>query len=379
MIPISFTSGRLFETCPARFRAEKVRVGDGSTRVSAPKSHPMQVGIFMHRALEFYLKELIQKGAASDYDAMSRIFESEWAASGTQFVESDYGELQDLMVKTREGISLEHPEQVIGAELALALDRDWRRVDWDSPAAFLRMRLDRLEVDESAGRVLVWDYKTGYKMIEAKDSLQLKLYAAAARKIINAAPGVVFVGELFFAREELTKSAEFTEADLNEGMRWAEGIFARVQRAEKANAWPATVGAGCMECPIFDDCAEAKKGVSDLPPRDMTEARALAGRLIVVDREYGSLAERLKLWITANGPVDENGMLVEMALCDKREFPMAALKDVLDRYGIELLPVLKADTKALRKAARKNAPLQADLDAIAVDHSYRKFQLRRIE
>lgn len=369
--PISYTRAKLYEQCPARFKAEYL---DGK---KPERGLPLRVGVFLHEVLDRYFKHLIATDQASDYPAMERIFEEAWAGEpGQDFIESDRDEIVDLMVKTRESILLEDRTRVVGSEVMIAVDEKWIKVDWDSPLAAVRLKIDRLEVD-SEGRALVWDYKTGHKMEEAEDSRQLKLYGAIVRAVV---PGITAVaGELFYARQQKLKRAQYSDDELADALRWIISLRVRLEESMRQGYWPERIGAGCMECPVSESCgARAKLQPGELPPRNKEEAQELLARFIGVDRDYTSLQERLRLWISINGPLELGGVVVEMAPKEILEFPLERLEVSLKSVGQELLRFVKADNTKLKAAARKDPELRRQLSIIAIDKSRTDFKMRRL-
>lgn len=370
MRPISYSQANLYERCPARYKAERI---DG---IQAPKSHPLLVGLFMHKVLEMYLDHLIAGGLKSDYAALERFFEEAWKGEqGQVFIESDYVELRELMMNTREGVLLENPAHVVGAELAIAVDIHWNKVEWDDPAAFLRMRLDRLDVDDN-GKAIVWDYKTGYKVEAPEESRQLKLYSATVAQLIPRVTSSS--GELYYARKEIWRKADYKPDDLEEAKRWILGVYHRISQSLETAHWPATPGAGCGDCPVFEGCEARKTTTTALPPRSREEAEAILGRYAMNDRERKEMQEQLKLWIAQNGPVETAGIMVELAPTIKKEYPIGLLEVTLKTMGFELRHFIKADTDEIKKKSKKDPQFARQVEAIATEKSTTTFTLRRL-
>ncbi len=110
-------------------------------------------------------------------------------------------------------------------EMQLAFDKSWKKVEWFSRFAWLRIKMDAVEppvVDEDAPAVVTWDHKTGSvdkktgklkqdKMPEYEDQLEiyglggLKLYPVAAEsqgKLAFVDVGQIVEGATYKRKDE---------------------------------------------------------------------------------------------------------------------------------------------------------------------------------
>lgn len=368
-IPVSYSSAKLFESCPARFKAEKVDHVKGNRPIY------ILTGIFLHEVLDKYLKYLKEKNQPSAYDMAERIFEDMWKAGGHGIPEDMHGELLDLVYKTRGVVVLYHLEDVVGSEIQVALDHDWKKTEWDSKDVWLRMKLDRLEID-SEWNVLVWDYKTGQRIDDVEKSMQLALYAAGIKALYPKAKAITV--ELYYCRNGVSKELVVAPERIEEARRWITAVSNSIEVARET-AFKPRPGSICMDCPIFESCPARAMTPSALPPTNEVEAQALLSRLILVNQEAENLKERLKPWCEQNGQVVCNDMMAGFTKAEKLEFPLESLMPWLNGKGIPYASALKADSKALKRLVRKDKVMQGELDAMAIDKSYSKFGLTKVK
>ena len=367
-IPISYSSAKLFESCPARFKAEKI------DKVPVNRPIHLLVGVFLHDVLDEYLKHLKATGQPSYYAGYEEIFENMWKRGGRHGIPEDmHGELLDLVYKTREVVVIHDPKELVGSEIQIALDNQWNKTEWLANNAWLRMKIDRLQVDAD-WNVLVWDYKTGHKIDDVEKSKQLHLYGAGVKALFPQAKDIKV--ELYYCRTGVSKEYVVTEADIYEAKRWITAVSGRIEAARNGE-FVATPGNTCGDCPIFEHCPARAMAASTIPPVDEHAAQALVSRLILVEQEAKGIKERLKPWCETNGPVVYNDMQAGFWTKTVRDFPIPDLVKWADGHGVPILGIVKADNDAIKKMAKGEADMQKELDAIAVDRTHSEFKLKK--
>lgn len=367
-IPVSYSSAKLFEECPARFEAEKIR------KVKGPKPLHMIVGIFLHEVTEAYLKHLQRTQVAHDMAYADRLFAQFWDERPSEIPEAAHEELVGLWETMKLELVMSNIDEMIEAELKLALRADWTRTEWTAEDAWLRLKIDRLEI---GGNYIarIWDLKTGHKIETPEESKQGKVYGAALARAFPKVQGVRF--GLYYPRVRQYKEIEFGPKDLEEGARWITGVSKRIDAAAAEGRFRPTPGPACQDCPIFYDCEKRKELSTVEIPRDSGMAGDLFERLLMVERERGDITEALKQWVENNGPVEVNGMIANYQLKERLEFPIAQLIPILNSRGVGLAKVLKADSKKLEKFARKDDALRVAVEAIKVNKSTTAFTIKR--
>lgn len=371
MGPVSYTQVSLFAACPARYKAERI---DG---MRGEESLPMRQGSFAHHVLEVYGKRVLADGGMSRPELLRPIFEDAWPTAGLP--EIVRMETLRLCEEAARQVVL-HKENVAGLESKLAVDEGGEMVDYDSPRAAVRGRIDVLAVQETTQGVAleVVDYKTGRIIVRISEDKQLPLYLALARAVVPQA--TTFIGKLCYPRHKALRVHEFGAEDLDAVLRWALDIRARIFKAKDEDRFQATPGAACADCPAFWKC-EAREKLSaqavQVPTNDQ-EAADLVVRAGILDRELGALREALKGFIEANGPISAGGLVADIAAVRRGDYPLADLQGVLARHGLEPTRYLKADSKALKKAVVRYPGLGDDLQGIYQDKTYSKLNIRRL-
>ena len=128
-------------------------------------------------------------------------------------------------------------------EREYAIDATRRQVDWFSPNAFYRFKLDVLAVNDSRGEVLDW--KTGKVRV---DQNQLRDYAIAAFLMLPQIEQVT--ARLVFLDQGQSMDSVYPRTALEP---LYDALLARMQRLhaqEIAGEWPATPGPYCRWCPV---------------------------------------------------------------------------------------------------------------------------------
>jgi DNA helicase-2/ATP-dependent DNA helicase PcrA len=167
---LSATAVETYENCPLQFKFER------EWKLSRQIHAAMQYGAAIHRVLRTYY-DAQRVGRRKSDDELLQLFRDDLATAGIQdeyqrdlYLQQGIAQLQDFLSSTRLVPALEvlHTEewfevQIAGTKVAGRIDRIDRAAD---------------------GSVVVVDYKTGKarSQEDADDSLQLSIYAMAARE-----------------------------------------------------------------------------------------------------------------------------------------------------------------------------------------------------
>jgi len=369
MPPISYSRAALFEKCPLRFKAECI------DKVPRPLGLPLLVGQYLHEVTDRYVKHLIATQQASDFGQMEVIFKDLWPKRPTGIPEFLRAETWDVAVRIREMTVLEI-QQVVGSEVSISLTKDFLHTTWEAPNAFLRMKLDRLEIDQE-NNALIEDLKTGHGVEDVEDSMQLKLYGLG---VMVTVPQVKTVKvRLLYPRAGIRREVDLNKEDVEEARRWILAVGESIAALEAGGSAPATPGVGCADCPVFDTCPSRRLAVPHRAPQTVAEAEAVAGRLIQMDVEYSLLKENLKFWISHHGPVEASGMVAELSPVRVRKYDSVILGKVLEEKGYRPVEYMNGDNTKLDKAAKTDDELRAALQAIVIDRSRTDFKLKKGE
>lgn len=365
---ISYSSATAYEQCPARYWAERV----DHRRAERPLH--MIVGVFMHEVTDQYIKQLMSLNLAYDHELARAVFDLAWKTSARDGIpEALHEDLSEMMQDIAKHLSRRDVTRRVDSEVKIALDKDWNRVDYFGHDAFLRMKLDLLEV--ASGVATVWDLKSGHGVSSAEDSIQLKIYTLG---VMAALPGTEKVRvELYYPRKNILHFHENGKAEADEAKRWIMGISRRIDDSFARDYWPERPGTGCAGCPVFKTCAMRMVTPPALPPSTRDEAVSIAERILLLGVEKDELTERLRGWVDVNGPVDVGDMVAGYGVRAIYEYDMAKLLPILKDHGIDPMKVVKADTRKLAKFANKNQALEQQVAAIAIDKSQTPFGFKK--
>lgn len=371
MLRVSYSGGKLFEECPARWRAEHI---DGHRSLSSIEA---RVGTFLHKVAEEYVKHLMRSQQSQDLNYSDRLFEQLWdSREQAEIPEGMHEEILHLWNDTAKELFIANVDQVVEAELPLAFMKGWHRCEWDDQRAWLRMKIDRLDVD-GAWNATIWDLKTGRKIDTSDGPMQGKVYAAGVMAAFPKIQSLRF--NLLYPRYGVTRSYEMKPSDIEEGQRWIYKITQSLELAWKNNEWKAIPGSACMECPVFATCETRKRRAPRATVRLLDEAMVAAERLMTIERERKDLTAMLKDWVAANGPLEIHGMIAGYSVAAEYEFPIEGVLAACKAKGLDPISVLKPDNKKIERLARKDDRFREMLDAVKIDCSTTRFGIKKGE
>lgn len=363
----------------ARTALSKSRMGDlGCLRyfkalhldkVKVPKNQPALMGGFVHSMIETFLVGMVAQ-PAREATAQSRIGwmrdvvtggwsrrgESDFATLELQFYEEIEETLLDFAGKTTLG------PHYFGAETRIAVDENWRPTDWyDTKKVFFRGIMDRLDVTES-GIVTITDYKNSWRadsQEEVERGPEARSYAAIIRAVLPEA--MVIRVRIHFVRVGVVREVELSP-DVIETSR--ERIVAesnRLEAAKERKAWPATPGALCEFCPVFDTCPARSQALPNRPPDTADEAIEMMRAFILRKREQDELVGRLQAWVSNHGPIVSDGMKAFYRTDARVNYPMEQMMEVLRQHGLDPHGFVNPNNKKIDGKAGKDPSLEGAL------------------
>lgn len=367
-VTLSYTRARVFDECPAKYKAQYI-----DDRLPKSQDWYLILGSVVHEMLDRYVQHLKTARQPSDFKRMETIFEEVWASQHRDGLAESYREDAANLVETAiRNLIFAKPEVIAASEARLAVDRDWKPVDYDAPEAFLRGRIDRLDIGDE-GDALVVDYKTGFKMESIESSKQMPLYGLL---VMANFPMVRTVDvELLYLRYEKSKVGRMGEIDFERIKAWVVGIANGIERATASGSWPATPGAACRTCAAFKDCEARKHSGAILPPQDEAAAADLMARLILVEREWGELRSALQAWVDQYGAVEVNGMWLGYTVKNRLQFDTLRVIGLLEKRGLRPNDYLRVDTVMIKKLGRRDRMLAKELEDCSTDASTTELKL----
>lgn len=255
---LSYSRLSRFEACPLSYRLHYL------DKHTAEPGVPLSFGKALHAVLERLLQEVIDTeytGPLSEERAL-QLYREAWAASGLcglSLFQQGLGILQDFV----------RQQGRVDARDILAVEKEFRLPV--GPFAVLGF-IDRVDwVDDET--VHVMDYKSNHQLFtreELDDSLQLSLYALAARRLWPWAKKVRL--SMWMLRHGVRQETTRTEEQLDAALAYVETLG---QQMESAESFPARLNPNCVYCDHRRQCP--------------TYARALTGQREVVCRDTADL------------------------------------------------------------------------------------------
>ena len=350
--PHSYSRVKNALTCPAAYRYYLERQPTGVEAVI------LQEGSLFHAFAERYAKHCMDENQQTDIGTARHIartaFEdmrAEYVARREHFLgELDFERVVDTLVMPFAESHLFDVANIAEVESLTAVDRSLAIVEWDSPEAWFRARLDLVVFPEPrTGKVI--DYKAGFS--PEADELQMEFYAWLMLSIYAHLDAVEC--ELDFVRFNVQKSVTFTREQLPWLDEKLRGILDRVDAIEEFAAAP---GIHCLHCHyrgVCDAKASLPQGVTTIH-----EARQTVEAISLLQRDLEDAKANLRAWCVEHGPVEHNSTVWGIHAQGGMGYDDAkAFADAATELGINPFPYLSVNgTKVkTKKAQKKLAPL----------------------
>jgi RecB family exonuclease len=342
-----------FEQCPLSYRFKYIE------KLQGDSSNALRFGKAIHSTLEQLVLEAIsnEHSGVLPEDRALVLFKEAWVAEGLSGIE--------LFQEGREILQRFIREQgVLDERNVLAVEKEFRLSV--GPFTVLGF-IDRVDyVDDETVEII--DYKTNHQLFtrdEVDNSLQLSLYALAARKLWPWAKKVKLCFWMLRhgLRQETVRSPEQLEAALAYVQMLGE-------QTETATNFPARLNTNCPYCsfrPFCDAYDSALKGTLDYVCSDLTDLDAVAKEREQVAKvakvayaRKEELDRVLKAHLKEQNELVLSGVKYRMFNTTKVEYPLAstieALGQVTGKSWNELVAQLAViDSKALDSLMKKLA------------------------
>jgi putative RecB family exonuclease len=337
-----------WDRCPAAYRFEYVLqlpqpVGD---------QRPRLLGSVAHALLEEYVQEAIRTGTRPPVGRVDTIAAAVVERSRVPQASAELTRDAAALVTRWLAQWVAPVDHVVAVEHALAMDASGSRVEWDSPDAFLRGRLDLVTVAGQQASVLDW--KSGW-VSEDDEGLRLAwapgLYAAL---LWAWAPRLEAISvEYHYLRTGRVARVGLTRAEAAETLGWARALAARIAAALAAphdpGAFPPRPSTACGTCPWVNRCPAgqaALEAMDEAPIADEAEARRLAALLLAGEARVGRLRERLRHYLQGREPLALDGMELGFFLTKGRYDPAAVFRAATEA-GVNPWPLLATEGRTL--------------------------------
>jgi DNA helicase II / ATP-dependent DNA helicase PcrA len=242
-LQLSASAIETYRTCPMKYLLQQVWGIRGGPQAA------MTFGTVMHLTIREFVRE-IRKGRSVPFEEVARIFDREWRAAGFQddYQEQEYRKAGLEQLQAFSDSYTSAPADVLHQEKAFELPLD--------PNVVVFGRMDQIN-RTGPKKIEIVDYKTGNPKREkqAKDSLQLSLYALAAQEVFELeAERLVFYNLTTNEAVATTRDAK----TLNK----AKSIVAEVADEIRAGEFPARPGFNCRYCDYQPICPAHEQLIS---------------------------------------------------------------------------------------------------------------------
>jgi RecB family exonuclease len=238
-LELSASAMQQYETCPLSY---KLRYDWG---LPEDASAPLQFGNAMHLALKAYF-DGVRAGRAPDEQTLIACFLDEFSKANIpeplqrQLYENYGREQLAAVVRTQ----FAHPVgEILDSEQRFKIDVEGTKV---------KGRLDRLDRLPN-GEVAIVDYKTGKAKTQedADDSLQLSIYALAAKALGHTPSSLVFIN--------LTNETAVESRRSEDDLRAARSKIAEIAGKIAAGEFDPNPGSRCYWCAYSSICPEREE------------------------------------------------------------------------------------------------------------------------
>jgi len=343
--------------CPFKFYQDYLSGLQDVIRSEGPETPVnLLVGRFVHQVLDFYTKKLLALKMKADEELLAQIFDKAW-----QFNEyipnSLHDELKDFMMEFGATYTVDL-QYTWASEKEIALSWDMRTVEWKSDDAWLRCKLDRIDIFPEEKTAVITDYKTArYIPIISKlrKSLQTLIYPFVMHRLNpyltriemvfhfvrwNKKVTIVFVLESPTG-DEILLEPDKIEKQLKE---FTERMMAKI---EQSTEWPAIRGESCGICQ--HECPLVALGLE--PIRTLERATEVAMQLEALSSKRKTLRAMLQDFVkgTDSKVQVHNGYYAYGLVSSLRGMKASAIAQYCLEKGINLDAVLSFDPKKLSK------------------------------
>lgn len=341
--------------CPYKFHKDYLtgdRPEDGPT---TPVN--LLVGKFVHAVLDFYTKALMNTKSVSDFTLFEEIFDKAWEYnewipnSLHDEIKSDLTAYVETFV-----IDLQHTWR---SEVEIALTWDGLRlVSFDDPGAWLRCKLDRVEIYPDERMAVIRDYKTArYIPSESKlkKNLQSIIYPFAMHKLNPYLEKFRMVFD--YVRWNKQVPLTYVLSNPQEGEILLEpdkiekqlrGFTTRLQAKidNPESMWPAIRGELCAIC--NHDCPLVEAGLE--PCRSIERAQEIAMQIEALSDKQKELRGMLQDYIKGTDQRVEvhNGHYAYMPSISVK-YKVSDVVAYCMEHGMDLNKLLKFDSDKFNK------------------------------
>ncbi len=289
MAGLSPSGVNLYQACNLKF---DYRYNQETSGRMTPE--PMAGGRLFHIWADTYAKHLIKTGQPFDRDEGLAI-----AGTMPEGVPLElYEDIQELFArwyKKKTFRSIDHTR----TEMKLAFDAEGQEVQWDSPAAAIRMIIDVVEM--IGGELIITDYKTG-RQIKPINKVAGKTYTwGIFQKLGGEFTRIRYIED--YVRWNKTQELDISAEDIKSIPAFYAGIAKRI--AAQPEWLPAGASGECVYCEAAYKCPTYKAEVedNDLAITSDQDAVALAQKVFTTELRNSKAKDMLEAHSDAKGAI----------------------------------------------------------------------------
>lgn len=352
----SYSKIKRWTECPMSFKLTYIdKVGQDST-------DEMEVGAGAHRFFELWHNAI--RANQTSNKMMPKV--ADLAAQAWTEDPHPTGLFDDFLVICRDFAEAYHPEPLVPgaqsiAEMELSYDAELKPCLWDSPDAFFRAKLDRVDIHGNHAKIT--DYKTGFA--GTADKFQVEMYCFVLK--IKFPQIERFTVEIYYVRSGFKQAWDIHADNLGPVEFQLRAQIAAIQKDKKFQAKP---GSRCQSCTVAAFCT--KKASKLRAISQASDAEKIAADVAVMEAQLKAKKDALKGWVKEHGHVTVNGLVFDFFPSEKFIVNIGEFIIACRQVGLDPLDALSANTTKIKKLCREN-PKAADAlaPAITVETSLR--------
>lgn len=345
--------------CPHKFYQDYLAPDAGRMRENDHHSPlPLIVGRVHHQVLDGYTKSLRKMQVPSDMELLEQIFDATWNIMGDRLPNSLYDAEKETMIAFGEGFALDL-NHLWESEKDIALTWEMEPCEFDGAEAWLRAKLDRIEIFPDVSMARITDYKTQRYIpseTKLKAAMQTKIYPFLLHKLNPYLTQFEMV--YHYTRWNKKVTLKYVLSNPGEGENLLEVDKTERQlrafslrMAEKINnpetTWEAITGENCGIC--RHNCPLIVMGIK--PLQENQDAVSVAMQIEALGDKLKKLKTQLQDYAKSSGErVDIGSGYYEYGISTSLTGLKASrIAQYCTEKGIDVDKVLSVDTAKLKK------------------------------
>ena len=345
-LPLSFSSIHTYDTCPLAFDLRR-------RGASCLKGLAAERGNALHELIAAYLGHLKAVKLDKDDEYFRKLY-YQTTAKLPESVKQDFDSCIERLLDITVSQNFFDNGRV---ELNLAVNNEFKAVEYESPDAILRGRIDYLEINFLNKTVTIKDWKSNFKIpsqaeIE-KRNIQLCIYAVlAAATYLDIK---TFNCEFNYIRYGAVRRLTIQRSEIP---YLQESIAAKIVQIQEAAEFPACPSSACGYCGYINSCPEYLKAKEQsgviAEPKDAEKA---AADLRFLRIKVADLESQLKDYCETNGNIDAGDEVLGYSAGVKISYDSyKVFKELQDRgiNDVELISEMNIGKAGIKRLFKNN-------------------------